>query len=252
MAAPDPPNTSTPAVLGEALEELARVVLAEETLDSVLQRVTALAKRAIPGADEVSMTLIRDDNPFTTASTGQLSLDADEMQYERDYGPCMDAGRAGLLLVVDDMRVETRWPDYAAKVVERGVLSSASVPLPVQDVVIGALNVYATKAHAFPESALRVAEMFAAFAAVAVANAHEYTRSAERARQMQEAMASRAVIEQAKGIIMGERRCTADDAFVVLTHLSQRSNRKLREVAAALIATATGGAGLPGGRTPAS
>ncbi len=43
-------------------------------------------------------------------------------------------------------------------------------------------------------------------------------------------MASRAVIEQAKGIIIGERRCTEDAAFALLVTLSQDTNRRLRDV----------------------
>ena len=38
---------------------------------------------------------------------------------------------------------------------------------------------------------------------------------------MKQAMATTAVIEQAKGIIMGERRCTPDEAFALLTHIPQ-------------------------------
>ncbi len=52
---------------------------------------------------------------------------------------------------------------------------------------------------------------------------------------MSKAMDSRAVIEQAKGILMGERRCSADDAFAILTKISQDANRKLRDVATALV-----------------
>src|SRR5690606_21930681 len=102
-----------------------------------------LARQVIPGADDVSMTLIQDEKPSTVAHTGPLSLDADELQYERGHGPCMDAGRAGLVLLIDDMRTETRWPDYAPVAAAHGALSSLSVPLPVQDEFIGALNVYA-------------------------------------------------------------------------------------------------------------
>jgi AmiR/NasT family two-component response regulator len=54
-------------------------------------------------------------------------------------------------------------------------------------------------------------------------------------------MQSRAVIEQAKGIVMGSRRCTAEDAFAVLTKVSQETNRKPRDVAAALVANAAPG-----------
>jgi AmiR/NasT family two-component response regulator len=53
-------------------------------------------------------------------------------------------------------------------------------------------------------------------------------------------MQSRAVIEQVKGILMGQRRCTTQDAFDLLVRLSQDTNRKLREVAQALVDDATG------------
>jgi transcriptional regulator with GAF, ATPase, and Fis domain len=221
-----------------ALQELARVVLADETLESVLDRLARIAKRIVPGAEEVSMTLIRDDRPFTIVQTGQLALDADELQYARGHGPCMDAGRAGLVFVIDDMVTETRWPDYAQAAVERGVRSSLSVPLPVQDDVIGAVNIYATRPHAFPEPSVTVGRTLASFAAVAVANTHAFSEAAARARQMEDAMATRSTIEQAKGIVMAERRCTPDEAFTILTQASQRSNTKLRDLAAALVASA--------------
>jgi hypothetical protein len=50
------------------------------------------------------------------------------------------------------------------------------------------------------------------------------------------AMESRAVIEQAKGIIMLQRRCTAEQAFDSLVLTSQRTNRKLRDIAEQIVA----------------
>jgi AmiR/NasT family two-component response regulator len=47
-------------------------------------------------------------------------------------------------------------------------------------------------------------------------------------------MHSRAVLEQAKGIIMAERRCTADEAFAILTKLAEYSDREIHDVAAEL------------------
>ena len=72
-----------------------------------------------------------------------------------------------------------------------------------------------------------------------MANAYLYNAQTTLSRHMEIAMRSRAVIEQAKGIIMGDRRCSADEAFAILTKLSQDTNRKLRDVAAALVAQAT-------------
>lgn len=60
------------------------------------------------------------------------------------------------------------------------------------------------------------------------------------AGQLREAMLSRACIEQAKGVIITIRRCTPDQAFRELAHVSQHRNIKLRDLATALVAlTAT-------------
>ena len=226
------------AVDAESLLELATIVYSGETLQSVLERVTQVAKRSLHGADEVSVTLIRDEKPFTAAFTGQLALDADEMQYERGYGPCMDAGRAGIVLRIEDMRREERWPDYAAAVRARGVLSSLSVPLPIQDRYIGALNIYSRLPEAFGDSAIDAGRLIASYAAVAVHNAQTFTQASALAADLAKAMESRAVIEQAKGIVMHEQRCSADDAFALLTKVSQQANIKLRDIAAEMVARA--------------
>ncbi|MFS2168601.1 ANTAR domain-containing protein, partial [Variovorax sp. Varisp62] len=67
-------------------------------------------------------------------------------------------------------------------------------------------------------------------------NLTHYQQAARLAAQLQLAMDSRATIEQAKGIIMATQRCTADQAFTVLTNLSQQRNFKLNQIAAALVA----------------
>ena len=48
------------------------------------------------------------------------------------------------------------------------------------------------------------------------------------------------MIEQAKGVIMARQRCSADEAFQALVRMSQASNRKLKEIAAGLVAQAAG------------
>ena len=68
----------------------------------------------------------------------------------------------------------------------------------------------------------------------------DYDRLAAEVTQLREAMTSRATIEQAKGIVMADRHCSADEAFAVLKRLSQDSNVRLAEVAAALVRQATG------------
>jgi AmiR/NasT family two-component response regulator len=113
------------------------------------------------------------------------------------------------------------------------------VPLPIQDKYIGALNIYSGEPDAFGDDDVAAGQTIAAYAAVAVHNAQTFTKAGELARDLTKAMESRAVIEQAKGIIMHERRCTADEAFALLSRVSQEANIKLRDIAAEMVARAT-------------
>ena len=210
---------------------------ARRNLEEILGDITAIASGEIPGAEATSITLIRDDKPFTAAHFGEMALAADELQYEHGYGPCIDAGRGGVPLRVDDMQTEERWPDYVAHVQRTtDVRSSLSVPLPYQDTSIGALNIYSSKPAAFAsteslDAALEVADVIA----VAVANATEHAQLGDQARNMRLAMESRAVIEQAKGVLMAQRHVSAEEAFEILRAASQRYNRKLRDIALGIV-----------------
>ncbi|HET7719415.1 MAG TPA: GAF and ANTAR domain-containing protein, partial [Acidimicrobiales bacterium] len=183
-----------------------------------------------------SLTLVRRGRAETAAYTGVLAMQADERQYGLDGGPCLDAGRGGAVFYIRDMRTEDRWPAYAPQAATIGVRSSLSVPLPIQEDLIGALNVYSGRPEAFDEDDIRAGQAFAAYAAVAVANADSFASTAEMAENLRIAMASRATIEQAKGILMARGGITADQAFEMLVRASQRENRKLRDVATELVA----------------
>ncbi|MDT7537086.1 MAG: hypothetical protein QOI82_671 [Actinomycetota bacterium] len=221
-----------------AFDELARTVLSDQTMDGLLQRVAELAQGVVPGASEVSITLVSKDKATTVVTTGQLATALDERQYEAEAGPCLDAAQAGSVASIPDMRAETRWPAFSAAAVEAGALSSLSTPIPLQQYANAALNMYGTEPGAFDDDAIELAQSFASYAGVALANMHLYESTRTLAEQLQAAMESRAVIEQAKGVLMGQRRCTAEEAFDILVKLSQQSNRKLREVAQALVDSA--------------
>jgi GAF domain-containing protein len=222
----------------DAFEQLGRIKLGETDLGGVMDEVAALAKQAIPGAEDVSVTLVTDGNAYSAAYTGDLALRLDEWQYGQGDGPCLAASESFATLSLPDMATERRWPEWAGRAERAGVHSSLSIGLPVLEEIAGALNVYATVVRAFDPDAIALGQSFAGYAAVALANAHLFEAQARLTQQLQAAMRSRAVIEQAKGIIMGSRRCTADEAFAILTGISQDTNRKLRDVAAALVAGA--------------
>ena len=223
--------------VNELHKSLARVVVADRELSEVLNEITGIARRAMPSVEAASITLIRGEKPFTAAYDGQMALDADELQYERGYGPCMDAGRAGQMFLIDDMRSEQRWPDYAQHAAAHGVLSSLSVPLPFQGTTIGALNTYSRRPGVIDDHDVELGEEVAAWVAIAIGNAEAAARTSEDLTHLRTAMTTRALIEQAKGILMERHKIKEDEAFTVLTHASQKTNTKLRDVAAELVRT---------------
>jgi GAF domain-containing protein len=233
------PDPQQPANAAEALERLGRLSLRELSMDDLLQTVADLSRSVLPGTPEVSVTLLVQDEPILMASTSQLAVDLDERQYERDYGPCLHAARTGEVVEVADARTDRRWRDYLNRAVERGCLSSLSIPLRIdeEDEVAGALNIYARDADAFDVESRAVARRFAPYAAIAAGNVHAYQSARDKARNLQTALDSRAVIDQAKGVLIERYKLTPDQAFHVLARASMTTQRKLRDIADHLVRT---------------
>jgi GAF domain-containing protein len=137
---------------------------------------------------------------------------------------------------VPQAAADTRWSGWALRAASAGVGSVLAVGVPIVDDLNGALNLYGRRPGAFDDEAVVLAQTFAGSVAVALGNAYLYRRTADLARHLTAAMDSRAVIEQAKGIVMAERRCTAEEALAFLTAISRDTDRDVRDVAAALVA----------------
>jgi GAF domain-containing protein len=173
--------------------------------------------------------------------TGAVAMHLDERQYEAGFGPCLDAAISGDTIRVDTHVPESSgYPEFSHAAIRAGIHNTLSVGLPIAERVVGGLNLYSTDVTPLDDDAVRLAETYAGYAAVAVANAALYNSTADLARQMQLAMQSRAAIEQAKGIIMAQQRCTPDEAFDVLVRTSQQRNLKLRDLAQTIVDSSQG------------
>jgi GAF domain-containing protein len=218
----------------QALTDLAGVALDQSDVTSALEEICRIAVRTVPGAAGASVTTFSKGRPSALADSDWAKT-LDELQFEEHEGPCYDAYRTGTIFRVRDLAADTRWPSYMPRAVEVGAQSMVSLPMSAEGKVVGALNLYSKDVDAFTSDAVSVAEVVSAHAGLASQVAASMFGHRELAEQLAEAMRSRAVIEQAKGILMAGRRCDADTAFGLLADLSQRSNRKLRDVAQALV-----------------
>ncbi|MCA0145177.1 GAF and ANTAR domain-containing protein [Blastococcus sp. LR1] len=220
-----------------ALDELGRIRLSDHSMDSVLDEIVRLARQGLAEDIEASVTLIRQGSPFTAAYSGDLAKDLDEQQYGRGDGPCLEAATHGRPVTIPDTAADDRWPDYLRVVRERGCRSVMSLPFPVQEQLSGGLNVYGRGPAAVDGEARGFAERFASYAAVVAGNMLAYEQAREQAQNLQIALKSRAVIDQAKGVLMERFKLTADQAFQTLARLSMEGNTKVRAVAEHVVTT---------------
>jgi GAF domain-containing protein len=236
---PPPAAAGTDTVSPATHAELAAIVLSSQPLGAVLRRVAQLAVKTIPGADDASVTLIERGRPRTVAFNGPLAISLDERQYELGFGPCLDAAISGQTILLDTHDEHVSYPEFAREARRAGIRHVLSIGMPALQHTSSGLNLYCSgPVTAFDPQSLAEATAFAGYAAVTIFNAALYAGAVEEVAQMQQAMTSRAGIEQAKGIIMAQQRCSADEAFAILVDTSSRTNRKLREVAADVIADA--------------
>jgi GAF domain-containing protein len=225
------------ALVQLAFDELGRISFAEHSLDSVLQKITVLAARVLPGEPVTSVTIVKDGRPSTVGASGPLAVELDHVQYAQDAGPCLDAARTGRLTEVLDTSTDDRWGAFPQLAAERGCRAVLSFPLPPQELVTGGLNVYARISQPLDERSRDVAARLAAYAVVPVSNMYLYQSAVERAGHLRAALDSRAVIDQAKGILMERFKMSADQAFSALAHMSMETNTKVRDVAERFVET---------------
>ncbi len=221
----------------ENLNELHGLLLFEEKLDSVLQRVVQLTCATVPGCDSAGVTLIGKSRLSTAAATDEFTLKIDRDQYENREGPCLQAVSTADVVVVEDISQDPRWPTFAQQARKNGLGSALSLPLEVRNKTFGSLNLYSRSPASFSDESQIVGKVFATQAATAILNAYVYASALKVVDQLKEAMKTREVIGEAKGIVMAQEDVNEEEAFEMLKRISQNTNVKLREIAQKIVDT---------------
>ncbi|MEO3761007.1 GAF and ANTAR domain-containing protein [Mycobacterium sp. B14F4] len=226
--------------LSAGLAALAGLVAGARPMVDLLADVAEFAARAIPGVDGAGVALMqRHDGARriqTWAATAEFVEEIDVVQYdELNEGPCITCMRSGRATVSGSLGSDRRWPRFGGRVARMGVHSALSLPLIVDDRTVGAINSYARARDAFGEHAVQLGTQFAGPAAVSVYNGQLLSHAQQRTAQLQRALGSRAVIDQAVGIIRSRSGGSAEEAFDRLTRMSQSENVKLHLVAERLV-----------------
>ena len=224
--------------LTTGLTGLAGLLTGRRPLPETLTHIAEFAVQAIPGAEGAGLTMLEDDRPQTVVASAEFVRAVDDVQYGLGEGPCLLAVATRRTQTSGSLGGERRWPRFGPRVGRMGVHSVLSLPLLLPERVVGALNVYAHGKDAFGSDAVRIGELFARPAAVSVHNAQVLAQSQRLATQLGEALTSRAVIDQALGILMSRTGAGPEEAFDRLRTMSQSQHVKVAEVARTLVAEA--------------
>ncbi|XKK61010.1 GAF and ANTAR domain-containing protein [Streptomyces sp. ARC32] len=213
----------------QQMASLARDLLAQESLNDTLERITASATELVEDCDAAGILILRADHVQSLAPTEQVVVESDELQGRLKEGPCFDAARRDTserhFRIADFTDEARRWPEYVPEARKLNLGSMMGFLLFTEDENLGALNMYSYKPGAFTEADETAGWLLASHAAVAFSSARTHA-------QLQEAIGTRHTIGEAMGILMGRHRLTEDQAFAALRRYSQDNNVKLRDVAA--------------------
>jgi GAF domain-containing protein len=237
-----------PAPPGERYEDLievftvlSRTLAEDESVHDTLQSILTLALRLVPGCTAASVTVLDEQGqPGTIAATDDETRELDRRQYLLHDGPCLDAARRQQVNHWSLAEAEQHWPDFTSLAKELGLRSYLAAGLGLGDQRLGALNLSSSDTDGFSQLDEGLISLFIAPAAAAIVTMSRYSRARDLADQLNQALRSRAVIDQALGIIMAESNVDAERAFAVLSRASNNRRIKLRELATEIVARVSG------------
>lgn len=221
----------------------------ENGIARLLDSVVTAALASIPGLSAASISLLdRAAESLDTAAATPVEIRRlDDIQYAGGAGPCVDASRDGQPITA--VLPDDRWTSFSASALEAGIRSVLSMPLLTGPLVgepalagrecAGALNLYFHERGPWDDPTAGRVPLLAEQATAALIVSRALTDSLELNANLYNALESRTVIGQAQGILMARQRISSDEAFDVLRRASQRTNRKLRDIAAEIVAGAT-------------
>lgn len=222
----------------EAIERFARVsklLKTQRTLPAKLETVVGIAKRTVPNCDSAGIVLMIDGQPTTSAVSDHLAVEIDLVQYATGQGPCLAAMEDSHVVRIDVLDRDSRFTHFAPGALDLNLESVLSMPLPVGNSVVGALNMYSRVPHAFDAQSEEIARPLAEYAAEIVSTSPLYAYSLEMVDGLVESLENQAIVAQATGIIMATEARSDEEALDQLRGVALASGKSMRAVADSVI-----------------
>lgn len=224
--------------LAEAFVALADTLVDDFDVVDFLHELTVRCAQVLGvSAAGVLLTDQRGALRVVAASTEQTRL-LELLQSQTNQGPCPECFHSGRPVAVADLSAPAavrRWPRFAAAAGQAGVVSVHALPMRLRTDVIGALNLFGTLPGALDDDTIRLGQALADVATIGLLQARAIHQREILAEQLQTALNSRVVIEQAKGVIAERRQVDMEQSFALLRGTARSNNRRLSELARAVV-----------------
>jgi GAF domain-containing protein len=231
----------TPQDVRHALHELGRLRFGEMRVEEAMHQVVQTT-HAIFSVDGAGLMLADAEHQLRNAAVSDDRVrHLEELQIEHSEGPCITAFDDKVLVNAPDLVTDLRWPAFSRAAADRGVRAVLASPIPYNQDAIGVVAVLSQQEHPWTPEAELALLAFTDLAALLIASMMMSEQQSELAQQLQGALNSRAVIEQAKGVLIGQRGLSAQAAYEQIRARARAERRKVTAVAAELVRQAVRG-----------
>ena len=224
----DPDGVATGGQLEHLMAMVARV---QPEFDRRLERIAQSGLAALPTADGVGVAVLDEGRLDHLAGTGDLVAAVDDAQYGLMQGPCVTAAREQRTVVTASLAAEPRWSELSTEIAQLDVRSILSVPLVLEEQLLGTLNIYARRDDAFDADARSRAEQYALTAAAALQQACVLRRAQQVADQVSTGIQARTTVNRTVGLLMAQDGVEAAEALATLTATAEARGVALASVA---------------------
>jgi GAF domain-containing protein len=224
-----------------ALNELGKLRFGEMRVEDAMHHIVQTT-HTIFNVDGAGLMLADVDHHLLNAAVSDDRMrHLEELQIRHQEGPCIAAFEDKELVRAEDLTQEARWPSFSKHAVARGVRAVLASPIPYNQDAVGVVAVMSEDRRPWSAEAELALLAFTDLAALLIATMLMGEQQTELAAQLQSALNSRAIIEQAKGVLIGQQGMPAHAAYAQLRAQARTERRKIAVVAAELVRGAVRG-----------
>ena len=225
----------------EALVCSTLIELADSLLDDfdAVDLLTLLATRCVDLLDVTTagVMLVAPEGDLRCVASSSESMRSMELfELQTREGPCLDSFRLKQRVIAETPEnLKLRWPHFGPQAVRSGYKSAYAFPMRLREQHVGSLNIFRSKDGSMSSEDLLAAQAFADMASITILQQRFTFEARQLNSQLTNALTSRAILEQAKGVLVGRRGLKLEEAFTWMRHHARNNNVKLAVVAQEIV-----------------